>query len=163
MSADPDDAYFAAGLHDEILNQLAKLKSLNVIARTSVMQYAGAERPITEIARELNVGTIMEGSVSYAEGRVAIRAQLIDADTGVHLWSESYNREFSDVFGIQADIAMNVANALEAEFSAEEQADLDRVPTESSEAYRLYLAGNPTQPERCAKTPFFNSSYRGGS
>ncbi len=139
MSADPEDAYFASGLHDEIINQLAKLRSLNVIARTSVMQYAGAARPITEIARELNVGTIMEGSVSYAEGRVAIRAQLIDAETGVHLWSDSYNRDFSDVFGIQADIAMNVANALEAEFSLEEQASIEKIPTESQAAYALYL------------------------
>jgi len=139
MSANPEYAYFAPGMHDEILNQLAKLDSLNVIARTSVMQYAGAARPITEIARELNVETIMEGSVSYAEGRVAIRTQLIDAETGVHLWSESYNREFSDVFGIQADIAMNVANALEAEFSPTEQAQIEQVPTDSPIAYELYL------------------------
>ncbi len=139
MSADPDDAYFAAGIHDEILNQLAKLKDLNVIARTSVMQYAGAARPITEIARELNVGTIMEGSVSYADGRVAVRAQLIDAETGVHLWSDSYNREFSDVFGIQADIAMNVANALEAAFSVEEQDRIENIPTDSLTAYAFYL------------------------
>ena len=142
MSADPENAFFAAGIHDEIINQLAKLKSLNVIARTSVMQYAGAARPITEIARELNVGTVMEGSVSYAENRVAVRAQLIDAETGVHLWSESYNRDFSDVFGIQADIAMNVANALEAEFSLEEQASIEEIPTESLEAYRFYLAAD---------------------
>jgi TolB-like protein/Tfp pilus assembly protein PilF len=139
MSADPEDAYFAAGLHDEILNQLAKLESLNVIARTSVMQYAGAARPITEIARELNVGTIMEGSVSYAAGRVAIRAQLIDAGTGFHLWSDSYNREFSDVFAIQADIAMNVANALQAEFSLAEQERIQAAPTDVPEAYALFL------------------------
>jgi len=139
MSANPEHAYFASGLHDEIINQLAKLKNLNVIARTSVMQYAGAARPITEIARELNVGTIMEGSVSYAEDRVAIRAQLIDAETGVHLWSDSYNRDFSDVFGIYADIAMNVANALEAEFSLAEQQAIEKAPTDSPAAYALYL------------------------
>ncbi len=139
MSANPEYAFFAPGMHDEILNQLAKLDSLNVIARTSVMQYAGAARPITEIARELNVETIMEGSVSYAEGRVAIRTQLIDAETGVHLWSESYNREFSDVFGIQADIATNVANALEAEFSLADQQRIAKRPTASLEAYSLYL------------------------
>jgi len=139
MSANPEYAYFAPGIHDEILHQLARLENLNVIARTSVMQYAGAARPITEIARELSVETIMEGSVSYAEGRVAIRAQLIDAETGVHLWSESYNREFSDVFAIQADIAMNVANALEAEFSPAEQAQLEQIPTDNPIAYELYL------------------------
>jgi len=139
MSADPEDGYFAAGIHDEILNQLAKISALNVIARTSVMQYAGAARPITEIARELNVGTVMEGSVSYADGRVAVRAQLIDAVTGVHLWSESYNREFSDLFAIQADIARNIANALEAEFSLEEQGNIAHVPTSSPLAYALFL------------------------
>ena len=139
LSPDPNNAFFAAGIHDEVLNQLGKLKSLNVIARTSVMQYANAARPITEIARELNVETVMEGSVSYAEGRVAVRAQLIDANTGVHLWSDSYDREFADVFGIQADIAMNIANALDATFSDEEQENLERIPTTSPEAYALYL------------------------
>jgi TolB-like protein len=139
LSPDPNNAFFAAGIHDELLSQLGKLKSLNVIARTSVMQYANAARPITEIARELGVETVMEGSVSYAEGRVAVRAQLIDANTGVHLWSDSYNREFADVFDIQADIAMNIANALEAEFSDEEQARIEQIPTASTEAYALFL------------------------
>jgi len=146
MSADPEDAFFAAALHDEILNRLAKLRNLNVIARTSVLQYAGAARPITEIARELNVETVMEGSVSYADGRVAIRAQLIDAETGVHRWSESYNREFSDVFAIQGDIAMNVANALAVEFSLEEQASIAEVPTGSDEAYTFYLRALASPP-----------------
>ena len=139
LSPDPENDYFAAGIHEEILNQLVKLRSLNVIARTSVLQYAGAARPITEIARELSVGTVMEGSVSYADGRVAVSAQLIDAATGVHLWSERYNREFSDVFSIQFDIATNIANALEAEFSVEEQESLQERPTDSIEAYALYL------------------------
>ena len=139
LSPDPDNNYFAAGIHEAVLNQLVKIQALNVIARTSVLQYAGAQRPITEIARELNVGNVMEGSVSYAQGRVAVSAQLIDAETGVHLWSERYNRELVDVFGIQADIAMNIANALEAEFSLAEQASIAKIPTESPEAYSRYL------------------------
>jgi len=143
LSPDPDNDYFAAGVHEEVLNKLVKLRSLNVIARTSVMQYAGAARPITEIARELNVGTIMEGSVSYANDRVAVAAQLIDAATGVHLWSERYNTELSNVFEVQADIAMNIANALEAEFSGAEQARLERRPTQSPAAYSLYLRSLP--------------------
>lgn len=147
LSPDPNNAFFAAGIHDELLNQLGKLKSLNVVARTSVMQYAGAARPITEIARELSVETVMEGSVSYAEGRIAVRAQLIDAKTGVHLWSNSYNREFADIFGIQADVAMNIANALEAEFSGEEQARIEAIPTASSEAYGLYLQAIAVLPQ----------------
>jgi TolB-like protein/Flp pilus assembly protein TadD len=141
LSPDPDNDYFAAGIHEAVLNQLVKIQDLNVIARTSVLQYAGAQRPITEIARELNVGSVMEGSVSYAQGRVAVSAQLIDAETGVHLWSERYNRELVDVFGIQADIATNIANALQAEFSLAEQATIEKTPTESPEAYSLYLRG----------------------
>jgi len=139
MSANPEDAFFAAGVHDEILNQLAKLQDLNVMARTSVMQYAGVARPIIEIAGELNVETIMEGSVSYADGRVAVRAQLIDAETGVHLWSEGYNRGLADIFAIQGDIARNIADALEIEFSLAEQAAIESAPTGIPEAYTLYL------------------------
>lgn len=139
LSPDPNNEFFAAGIHEEILNQLVKLRNLNVIARTSVMQYAGAARPITEIAKELNVETIMEGSVSYADGRVAVAAQLIDAATGVHIWSERYNAEYANVFEIQTDMAMNIANALEAQFSATEQASLAEIPTTSLDAYTLYL------------------------
>ena len=138
LSPDPDNAFFAASLHEEILNQLVKLRGLNVIARTSVMQYANAARPIPEIADELKVQSIMECSVSYADDRVAITAQLVDGETGVHLWSERYNREFRDVFGIQADIAMNVAAALRAELSID-MTNIDRSATESPEAYALYL------------------------
>ncbi len=139
LSPDPDNAYFAAGIHEEILNHLVKIRDLNVIARTSVLQYAGAARPITEIAQELNVGSIMECSVSYAEDRVAITAQLIDAETGVHLWSERYNRQLADIFGIQADIATRIAIALEAELLPNERQNIERVPTDSPEAYAMYL------------------------
>jgi TolB-like protein/Flp pilus assembly protein TadD len=139
LSPDPNNAYFADGIHIELLSQLQKLKSLNVTARTAVLQYANAARPVAEIARELNVETVMECSVSYADNRVAVRTTLIDPKTGVYLWSDSYKSEFSNVFEIQADITMNIANALKAEFSHEEQARIERVPTKSSEAYRLYL------------------------
>jgi adenylate cyclase len=131
LSPDPDNAFFAASLHEEILNQLVRLGALNVIARTSVMQYADAARPIPEIADELRVESIMECSVSYGDDRVAITTQLVDGDTGVHLWSERYNRELRDVFAIQADIAMNVANALRAELSLDEQATIEGRATES--------------------------------
>jgi TolB-like protein/Tfp pilus assembly protein PilF len=139
LSPDPDNAYFAAGIHEEILNQLAKIRSLNIIARTTMLQYAARDRSIPEIAAELNVETVMEGSVRYADGRVLITAQLIDPVTNAHLWSESYNREFADIFAIQADVAMNIANALEAEFSVAEQERIEKLPTESLEAYSLYL------------------------
>ena len=107
LSDDPENAYFAAGIHEEVLNQLVKLSDLNVIARTSMMQYAAGDKSIPQVAEELNVETVMEGSVRYADGRVLVTAQLIDPVTNAHLWSESYNREFADVFAIQADIATN--------------------------------------------------------
>jgi adenylate cyclase len=104
------------------------------------LQYSGTERPsITQIANELRVASVMECSVAYGDDRIVISVQLINGDTGVHVWSERYNREFKDVFGIQADIAMNVANVLAVEFSAEEQQAIERAPTDSPEAYALYL------------------------
>jgi len=139
LSPDPDNEYYAAGIHEEILNQLTKLSALNVIARTSMRQYANTEKSIPEIARELNVETVMEGSVRYANGQIRITAQLNDGVTGAHLWSETYTRDFDDIFAIESDIAMNVANALEAEFSLEEQERIERLPTDSTEAYALYL------------------------
>ena len=139
LSPDPDNAYFAAGIHEEILNHLAKLSTLNIISRTSMVRYSDSDLSIPEIAAELNVETVMEGSVRYADGRVLVTMQLIDPETDAHLWSESYNREFADVFAIQADIAMNVANALQAEFSLAELQEIEAVPTDSPEAYSLYL------------------------
>jgi len=139
LSPDPDNAYFAAGMHEEILNHLAKLGDLNVISRTSVVRYTDSDLSIPEIAGELNVETVMEGSVRYANDRVLVTIQLIDPETDAHLWSESYNRDLADVFAIQADIAMNVANALQAEFSVAEQRNIEKIPTVSPEAYTLYL------------------------
>lgn len=139
LSPDPDNAYFAVSLHHELLNRLVKLDALQVIDRRSVLQYENAAKPITEIADELNVESVMECSVSYAEGRVAISAQLIDGESGVNLWSNRYNRDFQDVFGIQADIAINIANQLAAEFSSDEQLGVSEPPTSSAEAYRLFL------------------------
>jgi TolB-like protein len=135
LSPNPDDAYFAAGIHEEILNQLTKISDLSVIARTSVMQYGGVHRPISEIARELRVGTVMEGSVRYAGDRVRITAQLIDAASGAHLWSEAYERQLQDIFGVQLDIATQIADALKVELSPGEAADIATRVTENQEAY----------------------------
>jgi TolB-like protein/DNA-binding winged helix-turn-helix (wHTH) protein len=139
LSPDPDNAYYAAGLHEEILNQLSKLKSLNVISRTSVLRYAENRPSIPEIARDLNVQAVMEGSVRFVGGRIRVAMQLIDARSDQQLWAETYDSDFSNVFGVQADIATNVANALSLEFSVEERQDLFQLPTGSSEAYALYL------------------------
>jgi TolB-like protein len=148
LSPDPDNAYFAAGIHEEVLNQLVKLSELNVIARTTMVRYANANKSITQVAEELHVETVMEGSVRYADNRVLVTAQLIDPKTNLHLWSDSYNREFADIFAIQADIAMNIANALEAEFSDEEQARLEKIPTNSTEAWELYLKATTERASR---------------
>ncbi len=139
LSPDPDNAFFAAGIHETILNELAKLQNVNVIARTSVLQYADGQTPISEIAEALNVETVMEGSVQFADDRILVTAQLIDPETSAHLWSDNYDREFADIFAIQADIALNIANALKAEFSLDEQETIEKIPTESPEAYAVYL------------------------
>jgi TolB-like protein/Tfp pilus assembly protein PilF len=142
MSPNEENAYFAAGVHEEVLNYLAKLSELNVIARTSMLRYADTPLSIREIAAELNVETIMEGSVRYAGDEVRITAQLIDPVTGAHLWSEAYQRKIDDIFAIQADIAMNIANAIGAEFSLEEQSAIETPPTSSPAAYAFYLQAN---------------------
>jgi len=143
LSPDPDNAYFAAGLHEEILNQLAKLSRLNVISRTSVLQYAKDRPPIAEIAQALKVQSVMEGSIRYAGNRIRATVQLIDSVTGTHLWSETYERELDDIFAIESDIAINVAKALAATFSREEQQAVEKAPTHSTEAYHLYLRVKP--------------------
>lgn len=139
LSFDAQDAFFAAGVHEAILNELAKIRDLRVMARTSVMRYADGQIPISQIAADLKVQTVMEGSVQYADGRVRITAQLIDAATDAHLWSENYDRDFCDIFAIQTDIATRIAAALRAELTQAEQRMLTRSATESSEAYALYL------------------------
>ena len=139
LSPDPNNAYFAAGVHDTILNELAKINDVNVIARTTMLRYEESDKTLSEIADELNVETIMEGSVQYANNRVRITAQLIDPGTGSHLWSENYDRDFDDIFEIQSDIATRIASALEAELLPTERLVIERPLTNSAEAYTLYL------------------------
>jgi TolB-like protein len=127
LSPNPDDAYFSAGVHEQLLNELAKIRDINVIARTSVLQYATEPPPIPQIAQALNVETVMEGSVRYAGEQVRITAQLIDGNSGAHLWTEAYDGDLSDVFAIQTDIATAIAKGLE------------RSPTSSPAAYALFL------------------------
>lgn len=139
LSPDPDNAYFAAGVHEEILNQLAKIRGVNVIARTSVLRYADNPPPVPDIARELKVETVMEGSVRYAGDAVRVTAQLIDGNSGAHLWTEAYDGDLSDVFGIQTDIASKIAASLEAELLPETRARLEKPLTDSPAAYALFL------------------------
>ncbi len=139
LSPKQEDAYFAQGIHEEIVSQLAKIKSLNVIARTSVLQYADKPVSLSEVARDLHVQTVMEGTVRYAGDSVRITAQLIDPKTGAPVWSDGYQSKIDDIFAIQSDIAMKIANALRAEFSHEEQQAIEQPRTASREAYALYL------------------------
>ena len=139
QSPSPDDAIFAAGIHEEILLQLSKLRNLNATPRRGVLRYAETDLGIRQIASELGVQAVMDCSVRYAENRVRISAELIDGQSERSIWSDVYERDLAGVFAIQADIAMNIANAVGAEFSAAEQAQLERPLTTSPEAYRLYM------------------------
>ncbi len=143
MSADPAEAYFADGMHDEIITQLAKISDLTVISRTSVMQFRETDRSIPEIAAELGVTAVLEGAARRAGDTVRITAQLIDAATDAHLWAETFDREFApaNVLGIQSEIARNVADALAATLTSEEMSRIAAVPTGSLSAYDLYLKG----------------------
>jgi TolB-like protein/class 3 adenylate cyclase/Flp pilus assembly protein TadD len=136
-------AFLAAGLHDEILTQLSKIASLDVIARTSVMQYAGTEKTVSEIGGELGAQTVLEGSLMRAGDQVRLNVQLIDAETDTHLWAEIYDREFTvaNVFDIQSDLAEQVVRALQARAVPAEQALIAEVPTENLDAYTLHLQG----------------------
>ncbi len=143
LSANPEeDEYFSDGVHDEIIAQLSKIAGLKVISRTSVMRYKDrGDRSLREIGADLGVATILEGTVRQAERRLRITAQLLDARTDEHLWTETYNRDLTDIFAIQSDVALRIVKALEAKLSPSERERIQRRPTESLEAYDLYLKG----------------------
>jgi TolB-like protein/DNA-binding winged helix-turn-helix (wHTH) protein len=139
LSPDPEDAYFADGIHEEVLTHLARIRNLDVIGRTSVMQYAETGRPVAEIATALRVATVLEGSVRYAANRVRVTVRLVSTDSGSELWTETYDAELGDVFGIQADIATRIASALQLQLGTPLENPIRAVPTRSVEAYALYL------------------------
>ncbi len=140
LSDDKQNAYFADGVHDEILTTLAKVADLKVISRTSVMQYRdNATRKLPEIAQALQVAHVLEGSVQRVGNRVRVTAQLIDARNDAHLWAERYDRELADVFAIQTEIAQKITQQLRAVLSPTEQAALQAKPTADLAAYELYL------------------------
>jgi eukaryotic-like serine/threonine-protein kinase len=141
LSADPDNEFFADGITDDVITQISKIRAIKVISRTSVMQFKQRERNLREIGATLQVATLLEGSVRRAGNRVRIIAQLIDADTDRHLWSETYDRELTDIFAIQTDVALQIAAALEAELSPEERTRIRKEPTGDLQAYQLYLMG----------------------
>ena len=140
LSADPNNTFFADAIQDEILTDLSKIADLKVISRTSVLQYkTGVKRNLREIADELGVAHIVEGSVQPAGNRVRVRAQLIDARKDKHLWAERYDRPLDDVFAIQTDIAKAIADQLQAKLSPAEKAAIEQPPTANLLAYDRYL------------------------
>src|SRR5438477_5466336 len=140
LSADPNNTFFADAIQDEILTDLSKIADLKVISRTSVMQYkTGVKRNLREIADELGVAHIVEGSVQPAGNRVRVRAQLIDARSDRHIWAERYDRPLDDVFAIQTDIAKAIADQLQATLSPAEKAAIEQPPTSNLVAYDRYL------------------------
>ena len=143
-SARADDAYFAEGVHDDLLGQLSKMKDVRVISRTSVMRYAGTNKPIPEIALELGVGAILEGGVQRAGDRVRINVQLIDGRTDAHLWAETFDRELTveNLFDIQSEITQAIAAALKSVLTASDGSLAEEVPTQDTAAYNAYLLGN---------------------
>ena len=141
LGADGPYDYFAGGLHDELLTQLAKVAALSVRGRTSVTGYAETVKPMRTIADELSVGAIVEGSVLVVGERLRVNVQLIDASTDEHLWAERYDRNLDDAFAVQSDIARRIVAAVGATLGATERTAISASPTDDPEAYRLYLQG----------------------
>ncbi|MBL6750736.1 MAG: hypothetical protein ISP90_09450 [Nevskia sp.] len=141
LSDDKSNAYFAEGMQDEILTRLAKIGTLRVISRTSTQRYASSPDNIGEIAVQLGVSNILEGSVQKAGNRVRVNVQLIRAAGDSHLWAETYDRSLDDIFGVQGEVAGAIADALGARLSGGERDELARVPTRNPAAYDAYLRG----------------------
>jgi len=140
LSDEKENAYFADGIQDDILTNLAKIGDLKVISRTSVMPYRGSGvRNARDIGKALGVGTLLEGSVRRIGNRVRVNVQLINADNDEHIWAEDYDRDLTDVFAIQTDLAGRIASALQAKLSPNEKARLDRRPTQNPDAYLLFV------------------------
>src|SRR5437016_11252129 len=140
LSDEKENAYFADGIQDDILTNLSKIGDLKVISRMSVMAYRGdALRNAREIGKALGVGALLEGSVRRAGNRVRVSVQLINANSDEHIWAEDYDRDLTDVFAIQTDLAQKIASALQAKLSPNEKEQLDRQPTKDPNAYLLFI------------------------
>src|SRR5262249_19868876 len=138
-SNDKENAYFADGIQDDVLTNLSKIGDLKVISRTSVLPYRGKTSNVRDIGKALGVATILEGSVRRSGNRVRVNVQLINADTDEHIWAEDYDRELTDVFAIQTDLAQKIANELRAKLSPSEKSQIERKPTENGEAYLAFV------------------------
>jgi TolB-like protein len=142
LSSDKENAYFAEGIQDEILTRLAKIGALKVISRTSTSHFASSPQNLPEIARQLGVANILEGSVQKARDAVHVNVQLIRAATDDHLWAESYDRKLDDIFAVEKEVAQNIAATLNAKLTGAEEQAIAQKPTANSSAYEAYLRGN---------------------
>src|SRR6266487_2569039 len=145
LSSDKENAFFAQGIQDEIITTLSKISGLRVISRTSTAHYKSAPENLPEIARDLRVSNILEGSVQKAGDRVHINVQLIKAETDAHLWAQSYDRQLIDIFAVEAEVAKQIADALSTTLSPQEKARVETKPTDNPDAYVLYLRGREYQ------------------
>ena len=141
LSPDPDNAYFADGIQEEILTRLASIADLKVISRTSTQRYQSKPRNLAEIAKQLGVANILEGSVQKAADQVRVNVQLINAQTDSHLWADTYDRKLTDIFGVESEIAKRIAESLQAKLTGREEQALAVKPTNNPEAYDAYLRG----------------------
>src|SRR5438128_3684923 len=148
ISSDNRDEYFADGMTEELISTLSRIAGLRVIARTSVIRYKATTKPIIEIGKELGVNTILEGSVRKSGNKIRITAQLIDASSEEHLWTQEYDRELEDIFTIQSDIAKRIAKALKVRVMQGESLRLEKKATGIPEAYAFYLKGRHSSSTR---------------
>lgn len=139
LSEDKANAYFADGIQEEILTRLSRIGDLKVISRTSTQRFKNSLESIPDIAKQLGVATILEGSVRKAADQVRVHVQLIDAENDSHLWAERYDRKLIDIFAVESDIAAKIADALQARLTGAERRAISSQPTTNTEAYQLYL------------------------
>jgi len=141
LSRDPDNAYFCEGVQDEILTRLAKVADLKVISRTSTQHFKSTPDNLPQIAKQLGVAHVLEGSVQKASDQVRVNVQLINALTDAHLWADTYDRKLTDIFAVESDIAKTIADTLQAKITGSEKNSIAKAPTANPEAYELYLKG----------------------
>ena len=141
LSPDPDNSYFADGIQDEILTRLASIADLRVISRTSTQRYQSKPRDLAEIAKQLGVANILEGSVQKAADQIRVNVQLINAQTDSHLWADTYDRNFTDILSVESEIAKRIAESLRTKLTGREEQALVAKPTNNPDAYDAYLAG----------------------
>src|SRR5437870_8761117 len=148
LSRDPDNAFFAEGVQDEILTRLAKVADLKVISRTSTQRFKSAPSDLRDIAKRLGVTNILEGSVQKANDQVRVNVQLINALTDAHLWAETYDRKLIDIFSVESEIAKTIADTLQAKLTGAEKQMMAAQPTSNTEAYELYHNGRSLREKR---------------